>query len=58
VMLLDIRNYDFAMRGKGMQSRLFIVSHETAIAVYVGTEYGSKLALHNITRSTIIGRYL
>jgi len=33
------------MGGKGAQRRLFIISHEAAVAEHVGAEYGGELAL-------------
>jgi hypothetical protein len=35
-----------AVRSERRQSGLFVVPHQTAIAVHIGAEYGGKLAFH------------
>ena len=47
------------MRSKRVQRRLLILSHEAAVAVHVGAEYGGELALHYpplVTADAIIPR--
>ena len=34
---------DFAVRRESAESRLFVVPHEAAVAVHIGTEYGGEL---------------
>src|SRR5215472_12977882 len=45
MMPLDGRIDELAMLGEGAQSRLFVLSHQAAIVVNVGAEYGRELCV-------------
>ena len=46
-----------AMRGQGSDCRLFVLPHEAAVAVDVGTEDGGELAFHTQPLQDDLARY-